>query len=46
MDGLFTMNIFHTTCPECEVTQPLLYNCLVIEVFRKYIFIFAVKMTK
>lgn len=46
MDGLFTMNIFHTTCPECEVTQPLLYNCLVIEVFRKYIIYFCSKNDK
>lgn len=46
MDGLFTMNIFHTTCPECEITQPLLYNCLVIEVFRKYIIYFCSKTDK
>lgn len=46
MDGLFTMNIFHTTCPECEITQPILYNCLVIEVFRKYIVYLCSKTDK
>lgn len=43
MDKLFTMSMFHTTCPECEKTQPLLYNCLVIEVFRKYLVYFCNK---